>query len=192
MGLSKRLRYEILRRDGHRCRYCGLEASEAELTVDHVVPTTLGGGDEPQNLVACCRDCNAGKSSMPADAPIVEAVADDELRWAEAMKKAAVIARANRRPILAAIKALDKEWMEWGYGAYHDNPFERPIDWKSSVETFIVGGLTKSDLVELVEVAMASKAMGDKKWSYFCGCAWKRLRERQEIARSLIETESAE
>jgi 5-methylcytosine-specific restriction endonuclease McrA len=61
--ISKRLRYEILRRDGHHCRYCGLGSDEVTITVDHVIPTALGGTDDPSNLVAACRDCNSGKAS---------------------------------------------------------------------------------------------------------------------------------
>lgn len=63
MSVSKRLRFEIFRRDHHACRYCGATASDTKLTIDHVVPTALGGTDEPSNLVTACKDCNAGKTS---------------------------------------------------------------------------------------------------------------------------------
>lgn len=32
----------------------------------------------------------------------------------------------------------------------------------------------------------------NKTWRYFCGCCWNRIRERQSIARSLIEAEDGE
>ena len=41
MAVSKRLRYEILRRDNHTCRYCGESAPDVKLTIDHVVPVSL-------------------------------------------------------------------------------------------------------------------------------------------------------
>lgn len=44
----------VLRRDAHRCGYCGLHAS----TIDHVVPRSRGGQDAWDNLVACCLTCN--------------------------------------------------------------------------------------------------------------------------------------
>ena len=57
MAVSKRVRYEVLRRDNYACRYCGATAgSGAQLVVDHVMPVSLGGTDDPTNLVACCRD----------------------------------------------------------------------------------------------------------------------------------------
>ncbi|WP_075737496.1 HNH endonuclease [Streptomyces acidiscabies] len=63
MAVSKRLRYEILRRDNHTCRYCGASAPDVPLRVDHVTPVALGGTDTPDNLVAACEPCNSGKSS---------------------------------------------------------------------------------------------------------------------------------
>ncbi|WP_343997128.1 HNH endonuclease, partial [Williamsia deligens] len=102
MAVSKRLRYEILRRDNHQCRYCGATAPEAPLTVDHVVPVALGGVDDPSNLATACRDCNAGKSASSPDAPIVAQVKADALVWAAAMQVAAeerAAATAYRRQL---------------------------------------------------------------------------------------------
>lgn len=65
MAVSKRTRFEVLRRDDYTCRYC--RSTENPLTIDHVVPEALGGGNDPSNLVAACRDCNAGKSSTSPD-----------------------------------------------------------------------------------------------------------------------------
>ena len=48
------IRRAVLERDGHCCRYCGAPAT----TVDHVVPATAGGGEEMDNLVAACAQCN--------------------------------------------------------------------------------------------------------------------------------------
>lgn len=66
MAVSKRTRYEILRRDQYTCRFCGASAPQVLLEIDHVVPRTAGGTDAPANLQVLCEDCNAGKAaSMP-------------------------------------------------------------------------------------------------------------------------------
>ena len=44
----------VLRRDAHRCAYCGATGT----TVDHVMPRSRGGADSWENLVACCLRCN--------------------------------------------------------------------------------------------------------------------------------------
>jgi hypothetical protein len=66
-GLSKRLRFEIFKRDGFKCLYCGATPAQKVLRVDHVKPVAEGGGDEPTNLVTSCFDCNAGKGPVPLD-----------------------------------------------------------------------------------------------------------------------------
>lgn len=49
------------RSDGH-CWYCGDRMNPfRDFSVDHVVPISSGGVDEPTNLVPCCRSCNGGK-----------------------------------------------------------------------------------------------------------------------------------
>ncbi len=88
MAVSKRLRYEVLRRDNHACRYCGAVAPDAKLTVDHVLPVTLGGTDEASNLVAACADCNSGKSASTPGAALVDDVSQDQVRWGRAMAAA--------------------------------------------------------------------------------------------------------
>ncbi|MGW6225232.1 HNH endonuclease [Streptomyces olivaceus] len=96
MAVSKRLRYEILRRDNHACRYCGATAPAVKLAVDHVIPQSLGGSDKPDNLVASCTDCNAGKtSSMPNAQPVAD-VDQETFRQSAERKQAAVQAEADR------------------------------------------------------------------------------------------------
>ncbi|ROS51339.1 HNH endonuclease [Frigoribacterium sp. PhB24] len=48
----------VMRRDSHRCAYCGRSAT----TIDHVQPRSRGGADSWENLVACCLKCNNLKS----------------------------------------------------------------------------------------------------------------------------------
>jgi 5-methylcytosine-specific restriction endonuclease McrA len=46
----------ILERDAHTCG-CGAVAD----TVDHIIPHSKGGGNNPGNLRAMCRSCNSAK-----------------------------------------------------------------------------------------------------------------------------------
>ena len=56
------LRKEILERDG-RCIECG---SSEDLTLDHIVPRSLGGSHEEENLQTLCRRCNSAKNNRIA------------------------------------------------------------------------------------------------------------------------------
>lgn len=47
----------VMRRDGHRCQYCGAVAAE----LDHVKPYSRGGLTVAGNLIAACSLCNKSK-----------------------------------------------------------------------------------------------------------------------------------
>lgn len=56
----KRVRLQVLARDGYTCYYCGQDAT----TVDHVIPIVKGGDPiNMDNMVAACRRCNSSKGS---------------------------------------------------------------------------------------------------------------------------------
>lgn len=193
MAVSKRLRFEVLRRDNHACRYCGASAPEAKLTVDHVVPVTLGGSDEPSNLVTACEPCNSGKSSAPADAAIVDEVAADALRWSRAMARAAEISRATmRQKIMRREIFRDHMWGDWTYtsGRMKGKPVELPAGWEDSVDRFIDAGLDENDFTEAIRLAMTRKLGSDATFKYMCGVLWRKFRERQEIAMEVINGEA--
>lgn len=60
--LSKKIRFEILKRDGFQCQYCGSSAPDVVLNVDHINPVSNGGDNNVLNLITSCFACNAGKS----------------------------------------------------------------------------------------------------------------------------------
>jgi len=52
----------ILKRDGYTCQYCGRNGGE-RMTIDHVVPKSLGGRAVWENVVSACRTCNLRKAN---------------------------------------------------------------------------------------------------------------------------------
>lgn len=59
---------DLLKRQGYQCALCGgtldPEATGREgPTVDHIVPQSKGGSDDPSNLQAAHMHCNAGKGN---------------------------------------------------------------------------------------------------------------------------------
>lgn len=185
MAVSKRLRFEILRRDNHTCRYCGRSAPEVKLTVDHVTPESLGGGDDPTNLVAACADCNSGKSSVPADAAVVADVAQDALRWSRAMEKVAEIRQAERVSRIQTKFWFMEVWNEWTN--WRDETFPLPDNALDSLVRFFAAGLSAAEMEDLVRAAMHSQS--PDKWRYFCGCCWRRIRENADMAAEIIKSE---
>lgn len=66
-AISKKLRFEVFKRDSFKCQYCGKSAPEAILEVDHIKPVAEGGKTTLLNLVTSCRDCNRGKGKRKLD-----------------------------------------------------------------------------------------------------------------------------
>jgi hypothetical protein len=57
----------LFARDKHMCLYCGDFLYDCELTRDHVVPVSRGGGDNWENVVTACRTCNHFKADKLLD-----------------------------------------------------------------------------------------------------------------------------
>jgi hypothetical protein len=191
VAVTKRLRYEVLRRDGFACRYCGAKAPDVELTVDHVTPSSIGGTDDPTNLVAACKPCNAGKSSSTPDAPVVADVEAEALRWARSVKAALGVIHARNVEVDDAVDTFDTAWTNWTYGCpkcRKRHPCNRPADWRQGIESMLNTGLTIDVLTHSVGIAMRKKSVEpNATWRYFCGVAWSTLRQAQDIASNMAQ-----
>lgn len=56
--ISDEVRWDIWERDNFTCKKCG---ARRHLTLDHVIPESLGGSSEPENLQTLCKPCNRAK-----------------------------------------------------------------------------------------------------------------------------------
>lgn len=73
--IGNRERYAVLKRCNFACFYCGVPAQLglAQLEIEHVIPVSQSGGNEPWNLVAACTACNSGKAAESPTPEIVKA-----------------------------------------------------------------------------------------------------------------------
>lgn len=53
-------RHRIFKRDNYICSYCG---TSKNLTIDHILPKSRGGGNTWLNLTTCCKSCNRIKDN---------------------------------------------------------------------------------------------------------------------------------
>ena len=60
-SLTKKVRFEVFKRDSFICQYCGSKAPDVILEVDHLNPVKEGGSNDIMNLVTSCFSCNRGK-----------------------------------------------------------------------------------------------------------------------------------
>lgn len=97
-------RRNIFRRDRMTCQYCGVRPGTEELTIDHVMPRSRGGGSTWTNCVLACIECNKRKANKtPAEA-------------AMPLRKEPV--RPAWRPFYAARPVQVKSWSKFFSEAY--------------------------------------------------------------------------
>lgn len=61
-AISKKLRFEVFKRDSFTCQYCGRKSPDIILHIDHINPVSKGGENDILNLITSCVECNLGKS----------------------------------------------------------------------------------------------------------------------------------
>lgn len=188
MSVSRALRYQVLRRDDHTCRYCGRSAPEVKLTIDHVTPTALGGSDEASNLVTACADCNGGKSAIPPDAAHVAEVSEAALRWSEAMRHASAALEADRQRRDLTRDDFLQTWNNWTYegtdGERHT--VELPNSWPTSIDGLAAAGLPLTEILDAIDIAMRAERVQDT-FRYFCGVAWTKARQLHDLTQQMVE-----
>jgi len=99
-NVSQVFSWQVYRRDGYKCRYCG--ADDVPLTVDHLITWESGGPSTPENLVACCRRCNAARGETPyaewLDSPHYQKVSQG-ISYQERFANEALIATLGKIPV---------------------------------------------------------------------------------------------
>lgn len=113
--IGKGLRFDIFKRDGFTCQYCGRQPPEVVLQVDHIVPVAEGGTNDSMNLLTSCRDCNLGKGKKRLENPQRP---DADLAWLEMQQETAELrdyqqAKQERdRLTQLVIKQLQTTWYD--------------------------------------------------------------------------------
>ncbi|BCW47933.1 hypothetical protein StoSoilB13_02750 [Arthrobacter sp. StoSoilB13] len=178
MAVSKRLRYEVLKRDNHTCQYCGEKAPNVTLHVDHVIPVTLGGTDKPDNLVAACQDCNLGKTSIPADAPLVAAVGKMAATYALEMTERMTIIRGDLERDSEYLCEFEDAWNVWKYDGT-EKTVPLPPDYENSVYRWAKMGVPIQLIERAIKTAMTKSRLRGPfpEFTYMAGIVWRTLEE---------------
>lgn len=61
--LSKKLRFDVFKRDLFTCQYCGAFPPNVVLEIDHILPVSKNGKSNIDNLITSCFECNRGKTN---------------------------------------------------------------------------------------------------------------------------------
>lgn len=173
--ISKSLRFEIFKRDGFACQYCGATPPKAVLHIDHINPVKLGGDNDPDNLITACQSCNSGKAARPLSSvpkSLAEKAEETAEREAQIEGYAAVMESARERiedDVWRVAEALDPSAPD-GYSR----------DRLGGIRNFVIK-LGVHEVLEAVDIANTRYAMTSARaFKYFCGICWRKIREGEE------------
>lgn len=172
-AISTRTRFEIFKRDGFKCLYCGRTPPSVLLHVDHIIPVCKGGDNSRDNLATSCDKCNLGKSGVSLTA-IPKSLQDRAAESIEREKQVKALAKALR----AEKDRIDRDAWEVA-GLFVDNYNLDGIrkDWFQSIIQFI-NLMPALDVVASMQQALAKRGGGSREYAfrYFCGICWNKIR----------------
>lgn len=171
--ISKKTRFEVFKRDGFQCQYCGDVPPKVVLEIDHIQAVSVCGSDDQDNLITACFDCNRGKGARDVSvAPKSLAQKSKEIQEKEDQLKGYYLIMAaqkerQEREVWQVLKELGED-TELGVNK----------QWFTSVKMFIQK-IGYFEVLDAAEIANA-KYFGYKRFRYFCGVCWNKYREKQD------------
>lgn len=174
--ISTKTRFEIFKRDGFVCQYCGEHPPKIILHVDHIYPVKEGGTNDADNLVTSCDVCNRGKGArLLSNAPTslkdkAKQVAESEAQLLGYYK---VMKDKNARIDGEAWQIADLYIEELSLGGIRRDYFR-------SIKMF-VGKLGFHEVYEAMDLAITRFGAREfKVFKYFCGICWRKIERHKE------------
>jgi hypothetical protein len=177
--MSKKLRFDVFKRDGFVCQYCGAHPPAVILEVDHIHPVAAGGKNRMDNLITSCFDCNRGKgagllSVLPESVSDRAAVVAERLAQNKAYER---LLRTERKNEDVAISFVEE--------AFQANFPSRGFTdtFKQSVRTFLknIDQFTLADYMHRACARRPDSAYDATK--YFCGICWNVIKDQKHGSR---------
>lgn len=174
MALSKKLRFDVFKRDGFTCQYCGRTPPTVILECDHINPRANGGSDAIDNLATACFDCNRGKSDgLLTASPLT--LAEKTAMLAEKQEQIKAFNRLLKSQKVREEKQV-REIEIIFQGVFSNRQFSPSF--KSSVRKNFLPHLPASDIEYAMHLATTRRGdHPDGTIKYFCGVCWRMRRE---------------
>lgn len=175
-AISTRARFEVFKRDGFTCQYCGSTPPRVVLHVDHITPVKLGGDNSKDNLITACEKCNHGKAAVPLTSVpkgLAEKAAEVAEREAQIIGYTKIMQEARERLEWETWRAIDIMVPNASTDGYSRAQFD-------SVKRFV----SMIGIIEVIEAAEIVRSRfsrhSTKAFKYFCGICWTKARGPKE------------
>ena len=184
MSITKKIRFEVFKRDDFKCGYCGKSPPAVKLEADHIEPISKGGTDDINNLITACFDCNRGKSNVPLDSippKVRENLASIKEREIQLIEYKKFLKKAELR-IKKDINRVNDEYTELKPGYEFSEKFQ-----KISLRRFLQL-LPLEEVLDSLLIAFGrfggddTDESGEQLVKYFCGICWKKIRGENEVS----------
>lgn len=172
-AMSKKLRFDVFKRDDFTCAYCGSTPPKVILQVDHIHPVSQGGSNDIDNLITSCQPCNIGKGATSLDS-IPQSLAD----------KAKMIAEQELQ-IKGYQEVISEREIRLEDESYLIIEIFRE-DWNPNKKDFLtiknfVKKLGYFEVREAASIASSKFSYNlSRSFKYFCGICINKLREAQQ------------
>lgn len=171
-SLSKKTRFDVFKRDGFVCQYCGGHPPDVVLHVDHIHPVADGGTNDIDNLVTSCDSCNLGKGARSLKA-IPESLKNKSERIAESEAQIA----GYHAVIMAKRQRMDDDAWELVRVLFPHKDSIHKDDFRS-VKNFI-DKLGFEEALEAADIAASKGFHSDRRvFSYFCGVCIHKIKDK--------------
>lgn len=173
-SLPKRTRFEIFKRDGFCCQYCGAHPPQVVLEVDHIQPVSGGGTDAPDNLITACFGCNRGKSSISLSATpaSLKDKASDVAEKEEQIKGYYDILLQKQVRIEDEVNRVEATFQTFQSDMQLTDSARRSVKhFLEQLDFFVVN--------EAMQIAGDMWGHSEKLFRYFCGICWNKIKEQK-------------
>lgn len=171
--IGKKLRFEVFKRDGFTCAYCGSMPPNVVLQVDHIHPIAEGGDNTIDNLITSCQPCNIGKgANLLTNIPTT-------------LKEKALFVAEKEAQIKAFYEVMQKQerrlevemWSIADILQTDSSITGMDKRWLTSIKKFLKT-LSFYEVQDAAEIARGKYSWGGKKtFLYFCGICHNKMKE---------------
>ncbi len=170
-SLSKKVRFEVFKRDVFTCQYCGSKPPSVVLEVDHIIPVASGGENDEDNLVTSCFDCNRGKGarSLEISPETLARKLEIQNEAKEQLASFEKSVKAKKAKVTRKLNKLDKLFES-------ETNHTLTYSFKQSVRKFFEL-LPEYEVIDSMEIAL--NKFSDKPQlaaKYFCGICWNKIK----------------
>lgn len=169
-SISKKIRFEVFKRDSFTCQYCGAHPPSVVLHIDHILAVSKGGANSIENLITACEPCNLGKGARDlnvAPKKLIEKIEETKEREEQLLGYQAILESKRNRIEDEAWKIIDIVLP--GSDTVRHDEFNSVCRFIERIGYF--------EVLDAAEISWSCHIVKNNRFRYFCGICWNKVRK---------------